>query len=170
MSTSATSIQVPYLPTSRQFPEEAKELNGVLSKSYVEIAQAMNRRTIGAFNTFQVVTGDQYYSTTNNNVHNPIQFRQAYRKVFPFGAIAQGATLTIQHAITGIVQTVHLYGNCITDVSVDATGKYKPIPYVSLTLNRQIQLFMNDTIITIANGAGADNILSGTIIVEYLLN
>lgn len=171
MTTSATSLQVPYLITSRLFPEDDQELRGVLSKSYVEIAQAVNRRTIGTFNTFQVVTGDQYYSTTNNDISRPIQFRQSYRRLYPFGAIAQGATLTITHQITGITEIVHLYGNCITDVSVIPNAKYKPIPFVSTAaVNQQIALYMNDTIITIVNGAGADNILSGTIIVEFLLN
>ncbi len=165
------SISVAYLPTSRDFPKDPVELQVVLSKSYIETALAVNRRTIGVYNTVQLVTGNLYYSLNNNDVHKPIQLRQSYRRIFPFGAIAQGATLTITHGITGIVEIVHLYGNCIAETMVDANAKYRPIPYVSVVnVNRQIQLFMNDTIITIINGAGADNILSGTIVVEYLLN
>lgn len=171
MTTSSTSLQIPYLVTSRNYPEDDVELRSVLSKSYVEIAQAVNRKTNGTFNTFQVVTANQYYSTTNNDIHTPIQFRQSYRQIYPFGAIAAGATLSILHGITGITQMVSSYGNCITDAIVDPTGKYLPIPYVSVTnVNMQIQLGINDTTITIINGAGADNILSGTIVLEYLLN
>ncbi len=165
------SIAVSYLPTSRTFPEDDKELIPVLSKAYIETAQAVNRRTIGTFNTFQAVTGNQYYSLQNNDIHNPIQFRQSYRRLYPFGAIAAGATLNIDHQITGIVQFVSIYGNCITDFIVNPDGKYLPIPYVSVNnVNEQIQIYVNDSQIFILNGAGADNIVSGTIVLEYLLN
>lgn len=165
------SIAMPYLPTSRTFPTDIEDLRGVLSKSYVDIANAVNKRTIGTFNTIQVVTGNLYYSTQNNDVHNPIQFRQSYRRIYPFGPIAAGATLTINHLLTGIIQFVAQYGNCITDAIVNPNGKYLPIPYTSvINVNQQIQLYVNDTQIFILNGAGADNILSGTIVLEYLLN
>ncbi len=173
MSTSATSIGMPYIYTSVQYPNDMDELTTVLTKTHIDIANCINRRTIGIFNTIQVVTGDQYYSLSNTSIRNPIQYRQSYRKLFPFGAIAAGATLLIPHGITGITEIVHLYGNCITDVSVMAlaTAKYEPIPFVSATdVTQQVQLFMDDTNITIINGAGNNNILSGTIIIEYLLN
>lgn len=165
------SISVAYLPTSRTFPEDFTELTPVLTKSYIEIAQAVNRRTIGVFNTYQAVTGNQYYSLQNNNIQNPIQFRQSYRRIYPFGPIASGATLTINHLITGITQFVAIYGNCITDGMIFANAIYLPIPYVSVTnVNQQIQIYVNNSQIFILNGAGADNILSGTIVLEYLLN
>lgn len=173
MTTNATTIQVPYLPTSRNFPEDTGELRSVLSKSYVETAQAVNRRTIGSFNTFQVVTGNQYYSTNNNKIQNPIQFRQSYRRIYPFGAINAGdPPFAIDHQITGITQFVAIYGNCITEASVNPDGLYLPIPYVSATgdVTFQVQVYVNNSQIFIVNGASADNIVSGTIVLEYLLN
>lgn len=165
------SISAPYLPTSVKYPTDPSELQNTLSKSYIEISQAVNRRSIGIFNTFQMVTGNQYFSNTNNSVQKPIQYRQSYRKVFPFSAIAAGATLAIDHAITGITECVNIYGSCITDAIVNPNGKYLPLPYASVTnVNLQIQLDVNDTQINITNGAAADNILSGSIVLEYLLN
>lgn len=165
------SIQAPFLPTSLRFPLDPTELQTTQSKAYIDIAQAVNRRSIGIFNTIQVVTGDQYYSLQNNDIHKPIQFRQSYRMLFVFGPIAAGVTITISHGIAGIVELVNSYGNCITDISVIPNAKYEPIPFVSATdVTQQVEFYMNDTIITIVNGAGNNNILSGTIIVEYLLN
>jgi len=166
------SIAVAYLPTTKNFPEDQDELREVISKAYVETAQAVNRRTIGVYNTFQAVTGNQYYSNSNNNVANPIQFRQSYRRIYPFGAIAKGVTLTIPHSITGITQFVDIYGNAITDVSVNPNGLYIPLPYVIATgdVTFQVQVYCDNTNIYIVNGASADNIVSGTIVLEYLLN
>ncbi len=158
------------LVTSKKFPtQKSEELEPVLSKAWVDTAQAVNARTIGIFNTNAITIGDKYYSTSTTDAS---QLRQAYRKLFTFGTIAAGATLTITHGITNITEIVHLYGNCITDVSVVAlaNAKYEPLPFVSTTLNEQVSIYMNDTIITIVNGAGNNNILSGTIITEYLLS
>lgn len=170
MSTTANGMnnaQTPYLITSRDFPvSNPEQLEPVLSKAWIDTSMAINTRTIGTFNTTSAVNGDKYYNTAN-----PLQLRQAYRQTFPFGAIAAGATLTIAHGITGIVEIVHLYGNCITDIATIVTAKYEPIPFVSATdVTQQVELYMNDTNIIIINGAGNNNILSGTIIIEYLLN
>lgn len=154
------------LVTSKKFPvHKSEDLEPALSKAWVDTAQAVNARTIGIFNTNSITIGDKYYNNSN-----PLQLRQAYRKVFSFSTISAGSTLTIAHAISGITEIVHLYGNCITDASVILTAKYEPLPFVSTTLNEQVSIYMNDTLITIVNGSGNNNILSGTIIVEYLLN
>lgn len=164
---SSTTIGVPYIIATRQFPTaEPQLLETELTKSYEEIASTINSRTIGIFNTFQMVTGDKYYSTTNTSPMNPIQYRQGYRQLFPFGAIAAGATLVIVHNISGITECVHIYGNCIT-----ATPDFRPIPYSSVTAaDDQIELNVTSTQINIINGSGAPAITSGTIILEYLLN
>ncbi len=164
--TSSTTIGVPYIITSRQFPtSDPKQLETELTKSYEDISYGVNARTIGMFNKFQIVTGDQYYAD-NTSPMNPIQFRQGYRQLFAFTTIAAGATLTITHGITGITELVHCYGNCVT-----VTPDFRPIPYSSVTaVNQQIELRVTATQIIISNGAGAPNITSGTIILEYLLN
>ncbi len=163
MSDSSTSVQVPYLPTSRTYSSDD---TGELQKSYFETAQAVNKRTIGTYNTFQVVTGNQYYSSANNNPANAIQYRQSYRKTFPIGPVATGATSTTAHGITGITQFVAIYGTCITDVP-----DYRPLPYASATaVNTQFELKVNATNITIISGAAAPNITSAMVVLEYLLN
>jgi hypothetical protein len=163
-------ISMPYLPTSRMFPVEQDKLIQVLSKTYLETAQAVNRRTIGIYNKFQSVTGNQWYSTTTASNQN-IAPRQSYRRVYTFGAIVAGAAaLEIPHELTNLVQFVFIGGNCITAASVNPNGKYLPIPYTSAAdVTEQIQIYVSDTSIFIVNGAGADNIISGTVVLEYLL-
>jgi len=171
MTTSSLSIQVPYLPTTQSFPTDPKELQNTLSKRDTDIVQAINTRTIGIYNTVQVATGNKYYTNQNTSVAMPLQYRQSFRQLFSFGAIAAGASLDITHGISGITQFVSIYGSCITDASVITNAKYEPIPFVStVNIDQQVSIYINDTIITITNGSGNNNILSGTITLEYLLN
>lgn len=150
-----------FLITSRVFPPDAVLLQPTLNKMYIEVAQAVNQRIIGTFDTIQANTGENWF-----NQPAPQQQRQSFRRVFPFQAIAAGATLNILHEIRGITQLTKVYGTCIT-----ATPDFRPIPYASATaVNAQIEVNVTTTQINIINGAGAPNITSGIIVLEYLLN
>src|SRR5208337_2714787 len=89
------NIQVPYLRTTREFPLEPNDLQDTLSKTYIEISLAVNKRTIGLFLEIQTVTGNQYFALSNNDIHNPIQFRQSYRQVYQLAALPDTSTATI---------------------------------------------------------------------------
>ncbi len=155
--------QQPYLPTSRQFPvNNLPILEPELVKSYIEIAQAVNGRIIGVFENIQIVTGERWYASDPTNALNK---RQTYRKAFPFGAIVAGAGLTFPHGITGIVAFTRIYGTCITDLP-----DYRPIPYASIAAASNIDLRVTSTNIIIGVGASSPNIVSGNIVLEYLLN
>jgi len=155
------NVQSPFLITSRKFQEAWAELEPTLSKSYTEIAQAVNFRTIGLYELTQINTGNKYFNTGD-----PQNRKQSYRKLFSFGAIAAGATLNINHGLTGVTNFVQIYGTCHTDAPDS-----RPIPYVSTAaVNQQIQIRVTSTQIVIINGAGANNITDGIITLEYLLN
>lgn len=155
------SVQTPFLQTSQKFTQDPVELEPVLSKTYTQTATAVNARTIGLYETVQVSIGDRYFSSGD-----PQNRRQAFRKVFSFGAIAAGATLTIPHLITGVTQFVNTYGECIT-----ATPDFRRIPWASATLvTDQIQATLTTVNIIIVNGATAPAIVSGIYVCEYLLN
>lgn len=168
MSTNANgsnTAQTPYLITSRFFPKDVEELQPVLTKSWVDLAQAINTRTIGIFNTTSAVNGDKYYNATNT-----LQLRQAYRQTFPFGAIAAGGTIAIFFDMTQVTQCVNIYGTVVTD---DVTSKFRALNWTSSTdITEQIQVDFNSIAnqINITVGAGAPNVISGMIVVEYLLN
>ncbi len=163
MITPSNQQQQPYLPKSRQFPvQNPVQLEPELVKSYIDIAQAVNLRTIGIFEQLQIVTGERWFAS------DPLDAtlkRQTYRQVYTFGSIAPGASLAINHGITGITAFTRIYGTCVTNLP-----DYRPIPYASVAANANIDLRVTSTQIIINNGAGSPTLLSGIIVLEYLLN
>jgi len=163
MTTPSNQQFQPYLPTSRNFPvSDLIQLEPELTKSYIDIARAVNLRTIGIFETVQIITGERWFSIDPLDVNNK---RQTYRKVFPFGTIAAGTTLLIAHGLTGINEFTKISGTCVTDMP-----DYRPIPYATNTVNSAIELNVDNTDIIITVGALSPNIIKGIIILEYLLN
>lgn len=150
------TIKAPYLITSRVFPIKGPELESTLNKMYIEIAYAVNARTIGIFDLFQVVTGERWFSA------NPGIKRQTYRQAYSFG-FNPGP---IDHNISGLVEFTRIYGTCITD-----QPDFRPLPYVStIDTAHQISLTITATQIVIVRGGATPNILSGIVVLEYLLN
>lgn len=153
-------LQFQYLPTARQFPQEWALLEPQLSKSWFDLASAVNARTIGIYETFQAVNGDRWF-----NPVAPADRRQSYRKVFPIGAIAAGVTSTTAHGIKGFTAFNRIYGTAQT------AGDFRPVPYASATaVNNNIEIKVSLTDIIIINGAGAPNILGVLVVLEYFLN
>lgn len=148
----------PYLPTSRNFPvDDPIQLEPELTKSYIDVARAVNLRTIGIFETVQIVTGERWFSIDPFDVN---QKRQTFRKVFPFTP----ADLPIPHGLTGLNEFTRISGTCVTDLP-----DFRPLPYASNTANGSIELNVDDAYINVNVGASSPNIIKGIIILEYLL-
>lgn len=75
-----------YLPTTISIPNEFKEANPILTDYFRKIIAAVNSKDIAQYNTQELVTGQQYFTSGDNN-----RFRQTYRKVIEFPALAAGA-------------------------------------------------------------------------------
>ena len=72
--------QVAYLRTSREFPEELHQLSVEINKMYVDVAGAVNERTIGLFPVNRPSqTGNSYYIFQNRK-------QQTLRQVYTFTA------------------------------------------------------------------------------------
>jgi len=148
---------MPFMRTSREFPEDIKNLTVELNRSFIETATAVNARTIGLFPVnLPALTGEAWYLLSN-------QKQQTLRQVYPFGAIAPGATLNIPYTIFGFSQFSRIYGTCIT-----ALPDYRPIPYASVVANANIDLRVSPTNIIVAVGAASPAIVSGLIVIEWL--
>jgi hypothetical protein len=169
MTTATNTVNVPYLVTTRSFQGDQTQLSEILTKSYSEIAQAMNRRTIGVYNKIQVVTGNQYFSIFNNDIHAPIQFRQSYRQVYTLDALPNTGTATIPTNISFAVPVtfVNIYG------TAQSTGFAVPLtPYAMTPTDDAPYLRINlgtgniEIITTSANWIT----YSAIIVLEYLLN
>lgn len=151
--------QVAYLRTSREFPEELHQLSVEINKSYVDIANAVNARTIGLFPVNRPAqTGNSFYFTSTR--------QQTLRQVYSFGAIAAGGVpLFIPYKITGFSRLIMLYGAVVTDQPDE-----RPIPFASVVANGNIQTILDtaNSRISITVGAGSPNVISGFIVFEWL--
>ena len=147
-----------FVDASANFQVNDVELRLLLTSQTQLQAAAINNKETALYPGEEIFTSQIYYDP--NNLQNQLY---VIRKVFSTGAIAAGATTTIAHSITGITQCVHVYGAVVTDV-VD----FRPLPYASVTANANIELKVDATQITIANGAASPNITSGTVVLEYL--
>lgn len=147
----------PYLRTTREFPENVRDLAFQANKSYLETASAINLRTIGLFPVLKpAISGEQWFIKEN--------FRQqGLRQVFTFGSIAAGTNLSIPYKLSGFDQFVRIWGTCKT-----ALPDNRPIPYASIAPNANIDLRVDSSNIIIAVGAASPNIVSGTIVLEWI--
>lgn len=158
---STSSNPAPYLQTSTYFPENFEEFRIKFLEDYRNISNAVNVRGISLFDLTESVSGEQWFTAGNPQVK-----RQTFRKVYSIGAIAVGATLNTAHGLTGVTAYTNIMGTAITDV-VD----YRPIPYSSASaVNQQIEINVTATNIVITNGAGAPNITSAIVVLEFLKN
>lgn len=142
------------------FAEEWEPFLEQLTNEYRKAAKRINEKERGFYPQELEILNDQQFFTDGD----PQSYRSVFRKVFPFGAIAAGATLVIPHLIADVTEFTNISGTCVTGV-VD----YRPIPYTSVVaVNQQIQLVVDDANINIINGAAAAPITSGIIILEFL--
>ena len=155
---SGPSVQGVFIPTSENFQVSDEELRIVLTKQTYQTAFALNLKETGIYQTVEIQTSQTWYS---QNVQQP---RYGFRKVFEFGSILAGATLTIAHGINFTMFT-SIYGTCVTDV-VDN----RPIPYASTAANSNIEVNVDAVNINLSNGAAGPNIVTGIIVLEYLKN
>lgn len=150
--------QTPYLKTTRNFPEEAKDLSYEMDKSYLEIAGAVNNRTIGIYPTnAPSVTGNSYFVSK-------AQKQQSLRQVYSFGAVNAGASTSIPIA-SYHAPYVLINGACQTSLPDS-----RPLPYASVAANSNIDIRVDKTskTIVVSVGAASPNVVSGYIILEWL--
>jgi hypothetical protein len=145
----------PYLRTSRNFPIDPQPLAVEINKSYVDIANAVNARTIGIFAPMPSNTGNAWYLAGRSSKQETI--RQVYL-VTGAGTIAHGINVA---TIGGFVA---VYGT-FTDGTV-----WYPLPYVDATAaNNQVSLTVTSSNIVITAGGGSPpTISSGYVVLEWL--
>ena len=152
--TSSTSPQVPFLRTSRQFPEDITELSVALTKAYIDIATAVNLRTIAIFPVNRgVTTGENYYIRQN-------QRQQSLRQVFTFTN-----TNPIPHGLT-LDQVDYFTSNF--GQYTDGTNWYGLISATSVVIPGQITFWIDPTNINFVVGAGAPALTKGILVLTWL--
>lgn len=152
--------QQPYLRRQRNFPtKDLFELAQESDKTYIDIAQKVNERTIGTFSiNTSIVTGEAWY------VKGSSKKQQTLRRLYLITPNNEGI---MGHGIemNGFDGFTRIYGS-FTD-GID----WYPLPYVSVTsVTNQVGIKITDSQIQVTQGGGASQpvVASGWIILEWL--
>ncbi|SRR6266404_973981 len=152
---------VPYLRTSRSFPIDSGKLEVELVNSYIDIANAVNARTIGIFPSNRPsITGESWFLTSAK--------QQTLRQIYSIGAIASGAELDIPLGFTNFNILTKITATVVTNVP-----DYRPIPFVDpVTATNGMEILVGTVAgilqIRIILGATAPPIVSGIAVIEFL--
>lgn len=154
MTTNANIINsAPYLRTSRDFPEDPKPLLVEINKSYIDIANAVNNRTISIFPTTRpAITGESWY------LINSIR-QQSLRQVYIFTTLAP-----INHGIkiSQIDRFTAKYGDW-----TDGTNFYGLLAATIPGIANQLTFYVTSTQIIFVNNSGLV-LTQGNIVLEWL--
>jgi len=153
----------PYLITSRTFPTDASELAIVLNKMYFEVANAVNARTNGVYDKFQIASGNRYF-----NDGDPTNRLQSFRQIYTIASLANGTnTIATGISIDANTQFVNIYG-----IAESSTISTPLTPWIVGTPNDAPYLRVNrstaniEIITTTANWTT----YSAKVVLEYILN
>lgn len=146
--------QTPYLRTSREFPEEMHQLAVEVNRSYLDIAGAVNNRTISLYPTTRsAITGESYYIENNRR-------QQTLRQVYTFTS-----TSSIDHGIKIIEpsQFTHCFGSY-----TNGTNSFGLLFGTSVAVAGLISFYITSSQIVFLTGAGAPALTSGIIVLHWL--
>jgi hypothetical protein len=153
--------QASFLRTSRNFPEEPRQLSIEVDRSYIDIARNVNNRTIGFFTLNKsTVNGENWFITQAKR-------QQGLRQVYRFDdTMLVGAVITIAHEMNflSLTNIVRIWGTFF-----DGTF-WQTLPYVDvINVTNQINVKVDSTNIIITKGAGAPPAMNnGLVIVEFI--
>jgi hypothetical protein len=154
MSANVTN-QIAFLRTSRNFPEDLKQLTVEVNRSYVDIANKVNSRVIGIFTqNVASINGEEWFINTAN------QKQQGFRRVFPLTSTANPIPHGINISTSPVVKA---YGSF-----TDGTNYYGLLYASSTAIAGQLSFYLSGANINFLSGAGAPTLTSGTIVIEWL--
>lgn len=145
--------QTPYLRTSRNFPNEINQLTVEINRTYVDIANAVNQRTIAIFPVnLPAITGENWFFDRNER-------QQTFRQVYIFTS-----TASINHGIT--VNTPGQFTRCFGSYT-DGTNNYNLPWSTNVAIAGQLTFYVTATQIVFLIG-GAPALVNGKIVLEWL--
>lgn len=155
--TSQVVNQVAFLRTSRDFPEEAIALSMEVDRTYVDIANAVNSRTIGLFPTNGSAVGGESWFLVNNKK------QQNFRQVYAFTAAGNIPHGLKWSSISKFTKPTGSY--------TDGTNWYGAIySGNTIAIAGLVTFYITPTNIVILSGAGSSTIQSGIIVLEWISN
>ncbi|MBS3903749.1 MAG: hypothetical protein KGZ39_00300 [Simkania sp.] len=153
MSTNIVN-QVAFLRTSREFPEDLRQLTVEVNRAYIDTANAVNNRIISIFPTNRSAQNGETWFVSSNQRQN------GFRQVYAFtgaGNVAHGRNLS---QISGFVRCFGSF--------TDGTNWYGAVYAGSTAIAGQVTFYITGTNIVIVAGGGSPAIVSGTIVLEWI--
>ena len=148
--------QSPYLRVQRKFPEDSKNLITELDRSYVDIANMVNTRSIALFTMNKPSnTGQSWYFQRDSNK------KQAFRQVYDFDS----ASDTIPHQIPNTEYL--LFSRCF-GFYTDGTNFYGALFGSDQPITDQITFYVTPTDIEVISSGTPPSITEGFIVLEWL--
>lgn len=160
-----TTQRTPFLRVQRNFPQEPQALSVEINRSYVDIANSVNQRTIGIFPiNAPVVTGENWF------INGESGKQQTLRQVYTFTSSNFTAGVAdVPHGINlaQISGFTKIYGTF-----VDTNGFWYPLPYTDVvSATNQVNIVVESADIVITAGAGSPPaIVNGFVVLEWLAN
>lgn len=152
--TANVTNQVAYLRTSREFPESLPQLTVELNKAYIDIAQAVNSRTISTFNINRAtINGENWFITGN-------QRQQALRQVYGFNT-----TTAINHGLN--LNRIDRFTRCFGQYT-DGTNWYGLINASPTAISGQVSFYITPTQIVFVVDGAAPSVTKGQVVLEWL--
>ncbi len=147
--------QTPFLITSRSFPETLQDLSIESDKSYIDIANAVNMRTIGIFTSNKPSpSGEQWF-------YAKAKKQQGFRQIYYFTT-----TANIPHGIN--VGFISRFTRCYGEWT-DGINWYGLINGSSVIIPGQISFYVTPTDIVFNVGAGIPfPLTSGIVVLEWI--
>lgn len=145
----------PYLRNQRRFPEEMKPLLTELDRSYVDIANMVNVRSIAIFSMNRPSNTGQSWYFQGNQTRN-----QVFRQVYDFTSAGP-----IPH---GIPATEFLYFSRCFGFYTDGTNYYGAIFASTTGLTDQITFYVTANDIEIVSTGTPPTITNGYIVLEWI--
>lgn len=147
--------QFPYLRAQRKFPDDSRELITELDRSYVDIANMVNTRSIALFTMNKPTNTGQSWHFQGN-----IDRKQALRQIYPFNSIG-----SIPH---GIPSTEYLYFTRCFGFYTDGTNFYGAPFGSNSPLSDQITFYVTPSNIVVLSSGSPPSITQGYIVLEWL--
>jgi hypothetical protein len=149
--------QTAFLRTAKEFPEDVHQLSFEVNRTYVDIANAVNNRTIGIYPANRpAVTGNSFFQTTTR--------KQTFRQIYVV-SVADIAAGFINHNIKNVFagQFINCFGSY-----TDGTNTFGLFFASSVPIAGQTTFYVTSTQIILRVGAGAPVLTSGIIVLEWI--
>lgn len=150
-----------FLPIEFTLPKDEELARDLIMRREQQTATILNIKENGTYDTAERLSAQQWFSTSSG-INKP---RYGFRKVVNFGGLPNAGTTSVAHGITIDANTIFTR---IYATASDPTGNYIPIPYASSTANKNIEIKVDATNVTIITGIDRTAFTICYVVLEYI--